>query len=69
MLQTIKEYIRSGLTQDFATYYQSFVVDSQDQIIDTIASKAQSEYFDNSLDCSIELIKGMNALAQELKTL
>ena len=67
MLETIVEFIHDGNVLDFATYYQHFVVASQDMIIDTSVNKVNEQISSGHGDTN-DLIRGMNILAEELKT-
>ena len=66
MLKTVSDYIANETFSDFATYYQHFVVESQNQIIDQSINKAQSELSTNS-GAANDIIRQMNILAEELK--
>lgn len=66
MLQTVKDYIENMPSESFGTFYQRFVVQSEDKILDTIVQKTQSE-LSQKLESANVLIHNINSLAEELK--
>ena len=65
MLKTIKQAIDDLPEQTFSEFYQSYVSDVQDQIIQHDIGLASTCY--KSLEDTRDLIKGINEIAEELK--
>lgn len=66
MLSSIKDSLASLPEEDFGQFYQHFVMESQDKIIDSDLRVAYSHYSSNSL---LGIISGLNELTEELKIL
>ena len=65
MLQTTKEYIKNDSDTNFGMFYQQFVVESQNRIIDSTIKRVESE-LSQKLASTKDLIAGMNSLSEEL---
>ena len=67
MLEDIKQVILSLPDKDFATFYQDYVVKSQDSIIEHDVNLATKDY--TSIEDACQVIRGINKLTEELKQL
>ena len=65
MLQTIKEQIKNAPSVTFGDYYQTFVIESQNRIIENSMSMAKYKV-PESIDGALDLIANMNKLSEEL---
>lgn len=65
MLQTIKDYISNLPDKDFGSYYQEFICETQDRIIESDANGIQARFV--SLDNVNDILSGINKLTEELK--
>ena len=65
MLETIKESIANLPSESFGEFYQKYIFDLEDEIIDHDISKANSAF--KSIEDINEIVKGINRLTEELK--
>ena len=67
MLQTIKRSIYDKKTEDFGVFFQKYVLQVESEML---ASDVQSiEHRCNSLDCTPQILSGVDILTKELKEL
>lgn len=64
MLKTIKEAIKELPSSSFADFYQSYIIGLEDDILRNDIKEATATF--NSIDDVPTIIKGLNALTQEL---
>lgn len=67
MLETIKQAVEELPNETFGEYYQKYVMQSQDSIIQHDVSFAGHQY--HSLEDIPQLMQGLNTLSEELKRL
>ena len=68
MLQTIRDYIETlDSKPSFGKYYQQYVKSVQDSIVNHDVALASREF--TTIEDTAEVIKGLNALTEELKRL
>lgn len=64
MLESIKNTIDTLPDISFGEYYQQYVIQTQDVILDNMLNIADKQYTD--IEDVTELIKGLNKLTKEL---
>lgn len=67
MLQTVRNYINSIPDEPFEKFYQRYVIESHNKILEARASRVEKQ-LTRIEDASI-IIKGINELTEELKKL
>lgn len=67
MLDTIRCELSKRTEMPFESFYQSYIMKLQDEIIERDLSKASRNL--SSIEDVVELIKGLNRLEEELRTI
>ena len=67
MLDTIRCELSKQSEMSFESFYQSYIMKLQDEIIERDLSKASRNL--SSIEDVVELIKGLNRLEEELRTI
>lgn len=67
MLQIVKEYIEDLPEEDFKDFYQKYVVNLQDEIINRDVQRASKLY--NRIEDMAPLVSCLNILTEELNRL
>lgn len=65
MLKAVKESIDSLPDESFGVFYQSYIADLEDEIIERDMKQANSTF--HSIEDITDIIKCINALTEELK--